>query len=654
MAAIKQEIEGKKDGITNKDTLLAVLKFLKENNLKGTEELLLKEANVKDEDLKQQDQSDVSSALAAYKSESDPSVYEEYYTSLKTFIESSLDVHKCELSMVLYPVFVQMYLELVYNNHEGEAIAFFEKFNKDQESYYEEDLKQLFTVTKAEHMARNQLMENFKSSEFTLRMSRDSYNHLKRYLLDKKHTVLLNIIQEHLFIDVYDGVPRTKLQIDSTAGGVLGEARRDANKAKVYYGLMKEPDINIPLDDDDGETEGEDKPKKKKPKKDLLLSRKTKNDPNAPPMNRIPLPEVKDHHKLEKVKSLKESLKRVSVAPDHLPSICFYTFLNSYSGVTSVDITEDSSTMSAGFSDSYIRVFSLNQSKLRCVKQRDALGVIDPLADDVLERMMDDRTATVYKTLLGHSGMVCATSFNPDRSFMLSSSTDGTIRLWSTATWTNLVCYKGHNYPVWDVKFGPYGHYFVSGGHDNTARLWSTDHYQPLRLFAGHLADIDTVRFHPNSCYVATGSTDRTVRLWDVHSGSCVRIMTGHKAPIHTLEFSPDGRYIASAGVDQVILLWDVASGELAGQLKGHTGTIYSLAYSREGATLASGACDNTVKLWDVNKLLDDQDGEGITTANLVNSTSYEIGSYPTKSTPVLSLHFTRRNLLLAAGPYVP
>ena len=32
----------------------------------------------------------------------------------------------------------------------------------DQEGYYEEDLKQLFAVTKAEHMARNQLMENFK------------------------------------------------------------------------------------------------------------------------------------------------------------------------------------------------------------------------------------------------------------------------------------------------------------------------------------------------------------------------------------------------------------------------------------------------------------------------------------------------------------
>ncbi len=31
---------------------------------------------------------------------------------------------------------------------------------------------------------------------------------------------------------------------------------------------------------------------------------------------------------------------------------------------------------------------------------------------------------------------------------------------------------------------------------------------------------------------------------------------------------------------------------------------------------------------------------------------NYELQSFPTKNTPVLNLHFTRRNLLLAAGPY--
>ena len=64
-------------------------------------------------------------------------------------------------------------------------------------------------------------------------MSRDSYNHLKRHLQEKKQNQLLNIIQEHLFIDVFDGAPRTKQQIDATAGGLAGEACRDANKVSL-------------------------------------------------------------------------------------------------------------------------------------------------------------------------------------------------------------------------------------------------------------------------------------------------------------------------------------------------------------------------------------------------------------------------------------
>ena len=66
-----------------------------------------------------------------------------------------------------------------------------------------------------------------------------------------------------------------------------------ANKTKVYYGLLKEPEINIPLDDEEEQPEeGSEKPKKKKAKKDPLLMKKSKNDPNAPPLSRIALPEL--------------------------------------------------------------------------------------------------------------------------------------------------------------------------------------------------------------------------------------------------------------------------------------------------------------------------------------------------------------------------
>ncbi|PSN41309.1 Transcription initiation factor TFIID subunit 5 [Blattella germanica] len=118
---------------------------------------------------------------------------------------------------------------------------------------------------------------------------------LNKLIKEKKHSVVLNIIQEHLYFDMYEGVARNKQQIEATAGALVGEATRQDNKAKVYYGLLKEPDIQyLPVEEEeDGEGENAaDKPKKKKAKKDPLFSKKTKSDPNAPPVDRMPLPEL--------------------------------------------------------------------------------------------------------------------------------------------------------------------------------------------------------------------------------------------------------------------------------------------------------------------------------------------------------------------------
>ena len=130
----------------------------------------------------------------------------------------------------------------------------------------------------------------------------------------------------------------------------------------MYYGLLREPDlqnVHMDEDDDEGGSESQTQPsnqgtssqtsqktessqstqgnqgqsgdkssKKKKSKKDWLLSKKSKNDPNAPPINRMPLPELRDIDKIEKAKALRESAKRVTLGADRQPSICFYTILN--------------------------------------------------------------------------------------------------------------------------------------------------------------------------------------------------------------------------------------------------------------------------------------------------------------------------------------
>ncbi|XP_007910610.2 transcription initiation factor TFIID subunit 5 [Callorhinchus milii] len=657
--------------LSDRQTLLAVLQFLKKNHFREAEEILRREANLQEpleETLRAAatraansvHQPDVSSVLSAYSNEGDPALYEEYYTGLKGFIEAALDAFKAELSTLLYPVFVHMYLELVYNQHEREAQLFFTKYHVDQEGYYHDDLRVLAGLSKKEHMRGNETVLDFRTSKFVLRISRDSYQCLKRHLQERQNNQIWNIVQEHLFIDVFDGMPRSKQQLEVTAGGMAGEAKREANKSKVFFGLLKEPEIEVPLDDEDEDVENEEgKPKKKKAKKENVGAKSKKQDPNAPQQNRIPLPELKDSDKLDKIMVMKEGTKRVKLGPDCLPSICFYTFLNAYQGLTAVDFTDDSSLIAGGFADSTVRVWSVTPKKLRSVKGATDLSLIDKESEDVLERIMDERTACECKMLLGHGGPVYGTSFSPDRNYLLSSSEDGTVRLWSLQTFTCLVGYKGHNYPVWDTHFSPYGYYFVSGGHDRVARLWVTDHYQPLRIFSGHLSDVTCTRFHPNSNYVATGSADRTVRLWDVLNGNCVRILTGHKGPLHSLAFSPNGRYLASGGTDGRVLLWDIGHGLLVGELKGHTDTVYSLKFSRDGEILASGSMDHTVRLWDMVKAFEDLETDDFSTATghislADNSQELLLGSYLSKSTPVIGLHFTRRNLLLAAGAYNP
>ncbi|KAK0175489.1 hypothetical protein PV327_009236 [Microctonus hyperodae] len=646
----------------DKNTMLAVLQLLRKYNLKGTEELFRKEANLTDVsiDENQQSESDVNSVLAAYKSEGDPALYDKAYSELTKFVESSLDIYKHELGTILYPVLVHMYLELVYNNHSEQAKQLMEKYSVNLEEYYQHDLKKLSNVTTREQMAGNELTDTFKSNQFIIRISRDTLSILKRHLQEKKHSVLLNIIQEHLYFDMYEGVARNKKQIEANSGATLGEATRQDNKVKVYYGLLKEPDIQCiaPAEEEEDEPPGGegDKPKKKKAKKDPLFSKKTKSDPNAPPIGRMPLPSLKDADKLEKVKALREASKRVTLSAETLPSTCFYTLLNSVHTVTTAEISEDSSLLAVGFSDSTLKVWSLIPQKLRSMKSGELLADINKEADDVLVRMMDDRTAETARTLHGHSGPVYSLTFSPDRNLLLSCSEDTTIRLWSLHTWSCIVCYRGHLFPVWSICFSQHGYYFATGSHDKTARLWATDSHQPLRIFAGHYSDVDIVQFHPNSNYIASGSSDMTIRLWDCVTGHQVRLMTGHKSPIFALCFSTEGRFLASAGADTRVLVWDLAHGHLVAALSGHTSTIHCLSFSRDGNILVSGSLDCTIKLWDFTKLAEEMSLEDVNVSHnpdvKSSAESYLLRTFPTKSSPILALHFTRRNLLLALGMF--
>ncbi|XP_047167667.1 transcription initiation factor TFIID subunit 5 [Vigna umbellata] len=618
---------------------------------------------------------DIANHLLAFSQlESGPARFHDGYSKLRTWTYSSLDLYKHELLRVLYPVFIHCFMDLVAKGHVQEARNFFNTFREDHEMMHLRDLQKLEGVLSPTHLEEMEFAHSLRQSKFNIKICEYSYELLLQHLHSTQSTTILGIINEHINFQVSPGQP-SLISDDPEAVTLTGSSQEAANRInqkEIHWGLLEDSleerleKAGALLSDSEkgeGETkEGEnDETKKrsieggkqggsvKKVKKDKGGS--TTGKSAKPEASAVPAaPRVKPELPLplmptEIEQSILEDLRnRVQLSNVALPSVSFYTFINTHNSLSCSSISHDGSLIAGGFSDSSLKVWDM--AKLGQPTASSLLQDENDTSpnDQMFGQGLGKRQYTLFQ---GHSGPVYAASFSPVGDFILSSSADATIRLWSTKLNANLVCYKGHNYPVLDVQFSPVGHYFASSSHDRTARIWSMDRIQPLRIMAGHLSDVDCVQWHANCNYIATGSSDKTVRLWDVQSGECVRVFVGHRGMILSLAMSPDGRYMASGDEDGTIMMWDLSSGRCLTPLIGHTSCVWSLAFSSEGSILASGSADSTVKLWDVNtstKVSRAEEKSG--NANRLRS----LKTLATKSTPVYSLRFSRRNLLFAAG----
>ena len=205
----------------------------------------------------------------------------------------------------------------------------------------------------------------------------------------------------------------------------------------------------------------------------------------------------------------------------------------------------------------------------------------------------------------------------------------------------------------------------------------------------GHDSSVNQIAWHPNGAYIfsASDQVDKSVRMWSFVSGDCVRVFSGHTETITALECSPSGTKLASADSGGNVFLWDLSKGTLIKRCRGHgKGGIWSLSFSTESTVLVSGGADGTVRVWDVEVAADSQktgDGEVIGTggqadASRINGatagsqpnapagvggkkkgkdtmiTPDQISAFPTKKSPVYKVKFTRMNLVMAGGCYLP
>ncbi|KAL1595535.1 Transcription initiation factor TFIID subunit 5 [Nothophoma quercina] len=633
--------------------------------------------------------------------------YTKSFELLRKYTEDNLDLYRPELKKLLWPVFVYSFMDLVRDYFTKDAETFFATYQNQFERDHSDEIKTLRQVRLPSHLTESNIAKLYTENKYRLTLTTMPFYNLIQFLESKMFEggqALMDIIREHLNIVTVDRTATAEKSIAAILANGQGDdelpaedegipghnpghpltSRHDpeADAARIRLQLGPYPQDQDLQDDVRATLQDEDAKNAPKPGQSSLVDeyeQRIKREPteDGPSRDTVPLPpslardvsmevakimEYRDRYKMEG--------RTGGVGP--AVSVTMYTFHNTYDSINCIEFSGDNQLVAAGMAESYIRIWSMDGS---------------PLTSSLPESNTQPSSS---RRLVGHAGPVYAVSFSPSTAnrveggpptntqFLLSCSEDKTVRLWSLDTWTCLVAYRGHDNPIWDLQWGPYGHYFLTGSNDRTARLWSTDHIEPLRIYVGHDNDVDCVAFHPNNLYVFTGSCDRTVRMWHISGGNCLRLFTGHTGNVTAIACSPDGRTLASADDAGNIVLWNLETGRRKKRMRGHgKGGIWSLSWSVESSVLVSAGADKTVRVWDVLQETTESSGKGVdgaaktdgalTTKGASGTTvtakkaaketgisADQISAFPTKDSPVYKVQFTRMNLVLAGGAYLP
>jgi ribosome assembly protein 4 len=240
---------------------------------------------------------------------------------------------------------------------------------------------------------------------------------------------------------------------------------------------------------------------------------------------------------------------------------------------------------------------------------------------------------------------------------LITSSKDGTCKIWNVRTRQSLVTLSGHVDSVEAVRWGGEG-FIYTASRDRTIKVWTAKDGDTLgklvRTLKGHAHRVNTLALssdyvcrtgpyefapsgRPKRTFEMPGDTDDDIRkakyqaaleryqtfrdqqdgghqerlvsgsddytlfLWHpISDKHPVKRLTGHQQAVNHIQFSPDGRYFASASFDKKVKLWNGYTGDFLRTLTGHVGAVYQVAWSSDSRFLVSASKDSTAKLWEV------------------------------------------------------
>jgi F-box/WD-40 domain protein MET30 len=178
------------------------------------------------------------------------------------------------------------------------------------------------------------------------------------------------------------------------------------------------------------------------------------------------------------------------------------------------------------------------------------------------------------KVFRGHKDWVNAVRFTGNGRWLFSGSDDTTIKLWDVESGDLVSTFAGHvgqvqciipvpatmlasesddeSFPLSDGL----PRYILSSSLDGTIRLWHVPTGTCKKTLFGHVEGVWNLA--ADSLRLISGSHDRLVKVWDVEAGKCEHTLVGHGGAVTCVGVCEER--VFSGGEDGEVRVWDFST----------------------------------------------------------------------------------------------
>jgi len=222
-------------------------------------------------------------------------------------------------------------------------------------------------------------------------------------------------------------------------------------------------------------------------------------------------------------------------------------------------------------------------------------------------------------SLEGHESLINTCSFSKDGNLIISSSADGTVRLWHAGSGEQLASFDGHDgCMVQSCAFIPEGakpirkafvhcstrdsdtesEYSTSLSASPSLQSLTFSASPSLQSVASKVAEIQGAG-EDYAGQLVISASDEDIKVWSLSDGKeRATMMIESDGTLQGFALSPDGSKVLTNMDDQCMILSTIGRRR-AVMLDGHEGTAKSFVFSTDGKFILTSATDGSVKLWD-------------------------------------------------------